>query len=108
MSHAPHRTHVVFINDGAFVPKDVDKKVLRAEEFKVSEGSNKIMLTLSDYYADEYTVNMGPATDSMLAFVRHLTTEKRYCMIKSYMVKKEGGNFHKPVVKAVEKRFNYA
>lgn len=108
MSHAPHRTHTIHIdNNGVFVPCDVDKKVLRAEEYYVN-SNGRIILTLSDYYADEYTINMGPESESMSALVRHLTSEHRFCEIKSYVVhKKDKTSFHKPIVKAVNKPFTY-
>lgn len=108
MSHAPHRVHTIHVDDdGAFVPEGVNKKVLRAEEFYVN-SNGRIILTLSDYYADEYTINMGPESESMLALVRGLTSEKRYCEIKSYVVhKKDKTSFHKPIVKAVNKTFTY-
>lgn len=106
MAHAPHKVHTVFVNNaGAFMPEGADKKVLRAEVFNVTENG-KIILTLSDYYADEYYVSMGPNTESMLSFVSLLTADKRFCELKAHVVnKKDGASFSKPIVKIVNKTF---
>lgn len=102
MSHAPHKVHSVFIDDDfKFVPDGVDKIRLRAETFKVSDR-DKIYLTLSDYYADEYVVNMGPVSPSMMGFVEMLTQNKRFCMVKAHqMSNSTGKKFCKPVIETL-------
>ena len=107
MSHAPHRIHTVFINDHGFIPAKVDEKTLRAESYTV-DTNRKIFLTLSDYYADEYIVNMGPDTPQMLKFVQGLVADHTYCVIKAHtFTRKEGGSFRKPVVLATPQRTSF-
>lgn len=104
MSRAPHRVNSVYINaNGEFVPKGVELKRLRAEEYRVTERG-KIYLTLSDYYADEYVVNMGDDNCTMRAFVDRLTCDKRFCIVKSHEFESDGKTFFKPVVKALGKQ----
>lgn len=100
LAHAPHRVNSVYIdNVGKFFPEGVETKVLRAEDY-FENDKGKLILTLSDYFADEYTVNMGPATTQMRAFIESLTSVKRYCRVVSHEVKcKTGASFFKPVVK---------
>lgn len=102
MSHAPHKVHSVFIDDEfQFVPVGVDKIQLRAETFRVTEH-DKLILTLSDYYADEYNINMGPATPAMTGFVEMLVHNHRFCKIKAHKVTNPGGKtFFKPVVETM-------
>ncbi len=106
MRRAPHRVNSVYINsNGEFVPKGVELKRLRAEEYRVTERG-KIYLTLSDYYADEYVVNMGNDNSSMRDFVERLTCDKRFCIVKSHEFETNGQTFFKPVVKALGKQVN--
>ena len=106
MSRAPHRVRSVYINaKGEFVPKDVNLKRLRAEEYRVTERG-KIYLTLSDYYADEYVVNMGNDNRAMRDFVERLTRDKRFCIVKSHEFERDGKTFFKPVVKMLGKQVN--
>lgn len=106
MSRAPHRVNSVYINaNGEFVPKGVELKRLRAEEYRVTERG-KIYLTLSDYYADEYVVNMGNYNSAMRDFVERLTCDKRFCIVKSHEFESDGKTFFKPVVKALGKQVN--
>ena len=105
--HAPHRVHTVFINDNGFVPAHVDEQPLRAEVYMVDQN-RKIFLTLSDFYADEYIVNMGPDTPQMLKFVQGLVADRVYCTIKAHLVtRKEGGSFRKPVVSVTPGRTSF-
>lgn len=110
MSRAPHRVNSVYINaNGEFSPKGVDLKRLRAEEYRVTERG-KIYLTLSDYYADEYVVNMGNDNHTMRDFVDRLTRDKQFCVVKPHEFESDGKTFFKPVVKALGKkvdRFEY-
>ena len=110
MSRAPHRVNSVYINaNGEFAPKGVDLKRLRAEEYRVTERG-KIYLTLSDYYADEYVVNMGNDNRAMRDFVDRLTRDKQFCVVKPHEFESDGKTFFKPVVKALGKkvdRFEY-
>lgn len=106
MSRASHRVGSVYINaNGEFVPKGVELKRLRAEEFRVTERG-KIYLTLSDYYADEYVVNMGNDNRTMRDFVNQLTRNKRFCIVKSREFESDGKTFFKPIVKTLGKQVN--
>lgn len=101
MTRAPHKVHTVFVADGKFVPAGVENKVLRAEDFVVGEN-RKITLTLSDFYADEYNVAMGPDAPHMVAFCQRITADKSFCRIKARaVVRKDGTNFSMPVVHVV-------
>jgi hypothetical protein len=100
-AHAPHKVNSVYIDaTGKFFPVGVDTTILRAEECYEND-KGKLILVLSDFYADEYHVNMGPSTTSMRAFVGSLTSVKRFCHVVSHTVNcKSGKSFFKPVVKA--------
>ena len=102
MSHAPHTTSRVLIDrDNEFLPAGIERKLLRAERFYTAGDGDRtrIFLTLSDYYADEYDVNMGPNTPESRKFVTGLVERSAFCRIKPCVIqKKDGTVFRKPIV----------
>lgn len=108
-ARAPHKTQPVFCDGPKLVPEGIGEVELRAEEY--TERNGRYVLTLSDYYADEYYVNMGRADNKkMKVFLDRATEEKTYCKLFAQMiVRKDGTQFYKPMVQIqkAQRSFTY-
>lgn len=110
-SRAPHKTQPVYCKDDVLVPVGVGEMELRAEEFIIRNG--RFVLTLSDYYADEYYINMGIAdtrNSKMREFLERATEEKSYFRVEAHkIIRKDLSVFYKPMIRLIKdkKAFTY-